>query len=451
MLLASDNVTSFVPFAQQHRPLPQQSSSATCLYLRQVKVGLLDVPDPQEGKQDENQPLVVMPLPSDHLPNELRDLNVYGMELTRPVHKLIMEDAVERASSGMNNNNGDDDKPIYGHVAWKPQKDSWEGAIGCVSEIILQADGGNVDALLMGGGVDQGSMLETAAQQNEDGNVPKTVVTSGGFRFVVRKVIQEVPFPVAMVEELPDEDPSDGSSIVAAETEEDDEEEDDDDEYSDMDPPEMMKELFRLLQTYVDKNVQDAANQQMSPLEEAILEGAAAATDPITLEKVRSEQVAATLIAFRGSILDIAPTPTEGYFCIAFMAAEIMDLKNSIRRKLLTMVDGTERLRVVLRQVKEATGMAQARRMAKEITDANDESSRDLKVGTPELPPWSRQITKGMKLEYYWNEEWEWCAAEVIDDPVMVVDELLVTVRFDDGEVHKLPFHPDEKARWRPA
>ena len=56
-----------------------------------------------------------------------------------------------------------------------------------------------------------------------------------------------------------------------------------------------------------------------------------------------------------------------------------------------------------------------------------------------------------MKLSYYWNEEWEWCEAEDIEDPVLVVDELLVTVRFEDGEVHKLPFSPDEKARWRPA
>lgn len=56
-----------------------------------------------------------------------------------------------------------------------------------------------------------------------------------------------------------------------------------------------------------------------------------------------------------------------------------------------------------------------------------------------------------MRIAYYWNEEWEWCEAEVMEDPVMVVDELLITLRFADGEVHRLPFHPDEKARWRPA
>lgn len=39
----------------------------------------------------------------------------------------------------------------------------------------------------------------------------------------------------------------------------------------------------------------------------------------------------------------------------------------------------------------------------------------------------------------------------IIENPVMVVDELLVTVEFEDGEVHKLPFSPEEKVRWRPA
>lgn len=36
----------------------------------------------------------------------------------------------------------------------------------------------------------------------------------------------------------------------------------------------------------------------------------------------------------------------------------------------------------------------------------------------------------------------------------MVVDELLLTVQFDEdepGDVRKLPFHADEKVRWRPA
>lgn len=35
-------------------------------------------------------------------------------------------------------------------------------------------------------------------------------------------------------------------------------------------------------------------------------------------------------------------------------------------------------------------------------------------------------------------------------EPMKVVDELIVNVRFDDGETHRLPITADEKVRWRP-
>ena len=47
---------------------------------------------------------------------------------------------------------------------------------------------------------------------------------------------------------------------------------------------------------------------------------------------------------------------------------------------MLTMMDGTERLRFALKEVKDAAGMERARKMAKEITDSSDESSKDLEV-----------------------------------------------------------------------
>lgn len=289
---------------------------------RGVKVPLLDVPDPDPGSVPDHQPLVVMPLPSDHLPDELRDLNVYGMELSRPVHKLIMEDAMERAGSVPNS-----DKPIYGHLAWKPDDndDTLVGAIGCVSEIILHADGDSTSAL-MGGGVDQGSKLETEAQGKD---LPKTIVSCGGFRFVVKEVIQSYPFPVALVDELPDIDPEPTQSTSSESDkadEDNDEDDDEDEEYDDMPPPEMMKELFKILQDYVDQKVEVASSQEMSPLEQAILQdtGSIPGADPVGVEQTRSEQLAATLITFRTSILDIAPTPTQGYFAISFLAAEIV-------------------------------------------------------------------------------------------------------------------------------
>lgn len=396
----------------------------------------MDVSDDPAAASDQ-QPRVVVPLPSDHLPDELRDLNVYGMELSRPVHKLIMEHAQEKMGSLQGNFNN----PMYGHLAWKDDSEgSLVGAIGCASEIILQAEGDSASALQL-----ESASASTAAKQDGE-TTPLTIVSCGAFRFIVTEVVRSAPFPVVLVDELPDEEPGASSAMFASNTVDDEEE---DDEYDNLEPPEMMKEMFQLLQAYVDQKVEDAANQERSPLEEAILQDSGSSDN---MEQTRAEQMAATLIAFRTGILDIAPTPTEGCFALGFLAAEIVDLANPIRRKMLTLRDGSQRLRYVLRQVKDATGMAKARKMAQEITDKTDESSKDLKIGAPELPSWSRQIQKGTKVSYFWNEEYEWCDGEVIDDPVMVVDELLVTMRFDsDGEVHKLPFHPDEKARWRPV
>ena len=38
-----------------------------------------------------------------------------------------------------------------------------------------------------------------------------------------------------------------------------------------------------------------------------------------------------------------------------------------------------------------------------------------------------------------------------MEDPVAIDNEMIVTVKFEDGETHKLPFSGDEKARWRPV
>ena len=56
-----------------------------------------------------------------------------------------------------------------------------------------------------------------------------------------------------------------------------------------------------------------------------------------------------------------------------------------------------------------------------------------------------------MRVGYYWNEEYGWCEGLVSEDPVQVIDELIITLTFEDGETHKLPFSGDEKARWRPG
>ena len=448
---------------------------------RGITLPLLDISDPPPTADDEGeeQTRVVLPLPSDHLPAPLRDLNVYGMQFTRPVHKRMLEDAVERAATGkaaalmgLDPSEGGS-KPLYGHLAWKPNNNndsglSLVGAIGCVAEVLLESDGSAFDAL-MGGGVDDtllAANLETSAQAQAGEDLPKTVVVCGSFRFIVKEVVQEVPFPIVVVDELIDQAP--GSAPIVAPTEspavieyndfddnfevndDNDDDEEDNEMYSDMEPNDIIRELFQTLQSYVDQKVEEASNQQVTLLEQSILEDTGL-INPVTVELNRAEQVAATWISFRTSLFDICPLPNDRYYAAAMMAAEVVNLNNSVRRKMLTMIDGVERLRYVLREVKDTAGMARARKVAQDITETTDEDDKDLQVGKPELPPWSRQITKGMKVQYYWNEEWEWCDAEVVEDPVMIVDELLVTLRFEDGEIHKLPFDPGEKARWRPA
>lgn len=341
---------------------------------RGIKVPLLDVPDPENGKQEDHQPLVVVPLPSDHLPPELRDLNVYGMELSRPVHKRIMEDALERAERNPIYAEVPP-KPMYGHIAWKKPGDdsSLVGAIGCVSEILLQADG-NGAATMMGGGItDAGGTLETAVQSNggEESGLSKTIVASGAFRFVVKQVTQTVPYPVAIVDELPDQEVS---------------VDDDDDDDDKMSPTQIIQELFQNLQSYVDQKVEEASNKEMSLLERSILEDTGIPADPVATEQTRAEQMAAVLITFRTSLVDICLTPRERYFAVAFLAAEMVDLKNPIRREMLAMVDGLKRLRLVAKEVNEAVGMERARKMAKEITDTTDESSKDLMVSCRPSP-----------------------------------------------------------------
>ena len=78
--------------------------------------------------------------------------------------------------------------------------------------------------------------------------------------------------------------------------------------------------------------------------------------------------------------------------------------------------------------------MSRARKMANSITSKQDESERDLKVGQPELPPWAKNIRKGMVVEYFWNEEYEWCEGTVIEDPVQIADELILTLHFEDDD-----------------
>ena len=173
--------------------------------------------------------------------------------------------------------------------------------------------------------------------------------------------------------------------------------------------------------------------------------------DKNIIERNQAEEMAAIFDIFTSSLIDIAPNRIDRLFAVGMMAAEFSDLDNSARNQVITTLDGVARLRLVLKYAEKKVSMVAAKKITEEIVDQSDEDSKDLKVGTPSLPPWAKQIKKGTKLEYYWNEDFGWCKGEVAEDPMMVVDELIITVLFEDGETHKLPFQGDEKARWRPA
>jgi hypothetical protein len=89
------------------------------------------------------------------------------------------------------------------------------------------------------------------------------------------------------------------------------------------------------------------------------------------------------------------------------------------------------------------------------VSESEGDDPQDLQVGQPSLPPWASAIRKGMRLEYFWNEDYNWCGGTVLDEPVWVVDEYLLTIQFEDGEIHRLPFSagtsPTDYTAWSPS
>merc|ERR1719464_469304 len=225
-----------------------------------------------------------------------------------------------------------------------------------------------------------------------------------------------------------------------------------------MSVPELIQNTMHNVQSIMGQQLEDAtAKTQLSPLEQSILDDSeigreGKSINPAAIELAHVEEKCAVWDVFQISLVDDIE-PSQRRFAVAIMAAELTNLKNEVRQEILLVRNGKERLRIVLKELKEVVGMARARKMASSITDKTDEADRDLKVGKPQLPPWARQIRKGTKIEYFWNEEYGWCPGVVIDDPVTIVDELVLKIRFDDDddEVHRLPLSAEDKLRWRPG
>ena len=441
-------------------------SSSSNGWKQGLEIPLLDLSswnDKDEDDDDDDDKTgrrqMIQALPGSHLPDVLSaSLNLYVMEMALPIHKTIVEAAMERGDYSL------DDGPIqhcFGQVVSKPNEDDWVGAIGCVVQVLSPS----LESLANDSGDDQDKPTEYA--QDLLSSSPQSVLCRGLYRFVVREIKQTVPFVVAVVEELPDslDSTDDKDGLVAQRFQDDDDDDDDDDDmfddYTSLTPRELEQRLMQALSEYVDQQlaVVDERQQTMSPLERSLMEGGNGGGNNVNIQQEAAEETAALLQVFQGYVVDeLSMVPAnERWFALAFFAAELAELKAGIRRTMLEVTDSVERLRLVTQHVEETVRMGRARRMAKAVTDQTDEMQRDLQVGRPQLPPKS-VFGKGTEVEYFWNEEYEWCQGVVVEDPELIVDDrtgeeyMLMTVTFeDDGSTHKIPFRPEEKARWRPT
>ena len=385
---------------------------------------------------------VIVPLPSSHLPDELTTLNLYGMELSRPVHKMLIEEAIQKGNE-LGSEGGRPKERAFGYVVRKQTDDSLVGAIGCSAEVLVQA------------------ARRDATDDSEVGmDAPIAVLYRGCYRFVVKEIVRSIPYPVAIVDELVDDDDDDDDDkdqtndldVIG----EDELADDDDDleDYKNVPVAQLNQRIMQAVKAVIGQQLEEVANNDniVNPLEQSILESANMFVQDQVSQQEQAEEAAAVFDVFASSLMDIASSRKELSYAISMMAAEIASFDNEMRAKIITTRNSIERLQLVCKQIEDILRMKQARKVASRITDAEDESSKDLKVGAPRLPPWASQIKKGTRIEYYWNEEWEWSPGEVVEDPLKIMDELLLQVRFDvDGEVHTLPLNPDEKLRWRPG
>ena len=304
-----------------------------------------------------------------------------------------------------------------------------------------------------------------------DGESPAVVVLCRGcYRFQVREIVKTIPYTVAIVDEIADDD--DGRDNESDDKDDKNNNEDNadgllDDMYISLSVSELLPRVMKGCKAFLDQRVRDQEKTK-SPLELAILEQSGLPPSP---DRSQVEEAMAVFDVFQSSLIDICSTPLERNYAIAMMAAELCNADNEVRKALISTRNSVTRLRLVCQQVERAVSANQARAIANDIvtpgtnqdnnsdgdngnsSNNNDtvDDERDLMIGPPVLPPWASQISKGVRIEYFWNEDLEWCAGTVVDDPMRIMDEIVLTVRFDDGEVHRLPLNPDEKLRWRPG
>ena len=505
--------------------------------LRSITLPILDATD---GSSTLLNAQTIVPLPSAHLPDELTTLNLYGFEVSAPVHKMLIDESIKTAGVYVAE---EGDMPqvrpgSYGHlVTARGDGGNLVGSIGCAVDVVMatpaaspgldierEMDGmigaaarGDFSARDRGStsGDDEDEDEDETEQRRGEGEESLVVLVRGSFRFVVTEVIRTIPYLVAVVDELRDDEPGaaaatadeetapakeveeevadsteqpssmsategifyndfeeigstfgqdeqypeEGSdlnaqSVVGPSDEDEDEEDDDNDDiYSDLSTQELVQRSMAAMKTIVDQKMQSATDSAgMTPLEKSILEDAGMPIPNKDAQLSQAEEYGAVLEIFRTELIDICPTPKDVYFAVGILTAEMADANNEMRAKCLTTTDGVERMRMILRLAEDRINKVAAQRLTEQITEEVSADERDLTVGKSEIPRWAYQIKKGTRVSYFWNETEGWCKGYVAEEPVKIGDELIITVTFDDdGSTHKLPFLAEEKVRWRPG
>eukprot|EP00520_Triparma_pacifica_P012355 CAMPEP_0118650534 /NCGR_PEP_ID=MMETSP0785-20121206/10298_1 /TAXON_ID=91992 /ORGANISM="Bolidomonas pacifica, Strain CCMP 1866" /LENGTH=392 /DNA_ID=CAMNT_0006542915 /DNA_START=33 /DNA_END=1207 /DNA_ORIENTATION=+ len=134
--------------------------------------------------------------------------------------------------------------------------------------------------------------------------------------------------------------------------------------------------------------------------------------------------------------------PSARRWHMACDGIELLDLENREAAPLLETKSGVGRMKELENIVKRKNNevkLKEGRGVDLEVSEV---------LGIPEA---AHTLAVGNRVEYYWNPEWEWCAATVMGKSGPVGGEYIVELKFDaDGEVHKVSFGGDDKGRWRP-
>ncbi len=400
---------------------------------KNIKIPLLMPVAADNDDDDDDEALI--PLPSC---GEVELSSTHQLTVSTAMHKLLIEHCVKNSDTGNEDEfaiptDYNQKNPLFGHVAYVKgtSSSSLVGSIGCVSEILAVAR--NIDDPPQEEGTAR--MMEFLLPQEllNDDLKDWIVLSRGNFRFIVKKMIQTYPFPIALVDELVDgvdpkellqqqqvtdtyqeedqetkdqkDDSSDNDSSVieyndfddfqffddsalSSSTEvdnhnhEDDEDDeiDDDPLYPDLDESQVLQRLVSSVNKMLQKDVDAASeNSSVSLLEKSIMEQYNVSNKA---RRAKAEENLATWQVFLSELLDIAPSKGERQYKVSMMAAELGQVSNEVRTKMLKSTDTVWRMRYVLQQIEQSMSMAQAKKLTQDIVKKTDEPYKELKVNS---------------------------------------------------------------------